>query len=171
MTFAGKFKPQSLAPRKGSASARPALDCIEANSPLGFILQKAESSLNLQRAINLSLNKNGLERAIPYIRVGSFSKDNGQLKLFTANSAVAARLQQKLPSILFSVQEQGWAVQNLVIKQAPGGANIESPNEQKGSFSPVIFTEKAQKSWSELLQKLEQNSPLRAAVEKLLKNK
>ena len=127
--------------------------------------------MNLQRAISLSLNKNGLEKAIPYIKVGGFSEDNGQLKLFTANSAVAARLQQKLPSILFGVQEQGWAVQNLVIKQAPGGISIEPPNEQKEPFSPVIFTEKSQKSWSDLLQKLEPDSPLRAAVEKLLKNK
>ena len=103
--------------------------------------------------------------------MGGFSEENGQLKLFTANSAVAARLQQKLPSILIGVQEQGWAVQTLVIKKAPGGLSIDPETEPKESFSPVIFTEKAQKSWSELLQKLEPYSPLRAAVEKLLKNK
>jgi hypothetical protein len=171
MTFAGKFKPQSLAPRRGSASARPALDCIEKNSPLGTILQKAESNVNLQRAISLSLNKNGLEKVTPYIKVGGFSEESGELKLFTENSAVAARLQQKLPSILFGVQEQGWAVQTLLIKRTPGGLNIDPPNEAKESFSPVIFTETAQKSWSNLLQKLEPNSPLKAAVEKLLKNK
>jgi len=171
MTFAGKFKPQSLAPRRVSANARPALDCIEENTPLKGLLQKAENSLQLQRVVALSLNKNGLERAIDLVKVGGFSESDGQLKLFANNSAVASRLQQKLPSILFSIQEQGWPVQNLLIKQAPGGLKIDPPAPQKQAVAPIALTSKAKESWSQLLTTLEAESPLRKAVEKLLKNK
>ncbi len=170
MTFAGKFKPQSLAPRRVSANARPALDCIEENTPLKSLLQKAENSLHLQRAVTLSLNKNGLERVIDFVTVGSFSESDGQLKLFASNSAVATRLHQKLPSILFGIQEQGWPVQNLLIKQAPGGLKTEAPAYPESPSAPVVLTSKAKESWSKLLKTLEIDSPLRKAVEKLLKN-
>ena len=171
MTFAGKFKPQSLAPRRVSANARPALDCIEENTPLKSLLQKAENSLQLQHAVALSLNKNGLEKAIDLVAVGGFSEADGQLKLLASNSAVATRLQQKLPSILFGIQEQGWPVQNLLIKQAPGRLKIGAPNALETPSTPVVFTSKAKESWSKLLKTLEAESPLRKAVEKLLKNR
>ena len=171
MTFAGKFKPQSLAPRRVSANARPALDCIEENTPLKGLLQKAENSLQLQRVVALSLNKNGLEKAVDLVQVGGFSESDGQLKLFATNSAVATRLQQKLPSILFGIQEQGWPVQTLLIKQAPGGLKIDAPPPPERPTTPVVFTSKAKESWSKLLKTLEADSPLRKAVEKLLKNK
>ena len=171
MTFAGKFKPQSLAPRRVSANARPALDCIEENTPLKNLLQKAENNLHLQKAVTLSLNKNGLEKAIHLVTVGSFSELDGQLKLFASNAAVATRLQQKLPSILFSIQEQGWPVQNLLIKQAPGGLKIDATLPPEKPSIPLVLTSKAQESWTHLLKTLEAGSPLRQAVEKLLKNK
>jgi hypothetical protein len=170
MTFAGKFKPQSLAPRRVSANARPALDCIEENTPLKSLLEKAENSLRLQRAVAISLNKNGLEKAIDLVTVGGFSEADGRLKLFASNSAVATRLQQKLPSILFGIQEQGWPVQHLLIKQAPGGLKIVDTSPSERPPAPVIFSSKAKESWSKLLKTLEIDSPLRKAVEKLLKN-
>ncbi len=171
MTFARKFKPQSLAPRRPSANARPALACIEENTPLGHLLQQAENTVQLQKAVALSLNKNGLEMAIPHIKVGGFSEENGQLKLFALNSAVATRLQQKLPSILFKLQEQGWPAQSITIKQSPGGVGISQEKPVLPAKTPLIFSEKAQNSWAKLLPTLEEGSALRSAVEKLLKNK
>ncbi len=145
--------------------------CIEENTPLGHLLQQAENTVQLQKAVALSLNKNGLEMAIPHIKVGGFSEENGQLKLFALNSAVATRLQQKLPSILFKLQEQGWPAQSITIKQSPGGVGICQEKPVLPAKSPLIFSEKAQNSWAKLLPTLEEGSALKSAVEKLLKNK
>ena len=171
MTFARKFKPQSLAPGRGSANAREALDCIEENSPLGEILQKAENSLHLQQALRLSLNKNGLEKAIDLIKIGSFAESTGELKIYTNHSAVATRLQQKLPSILLNLQEQGWAVQFLTIKQSPKELSIGSGKTTHSSEKPPVFTETAQKSWATLLDQLDGESPLKTAIKNLLRRR
>jgi hypothetical protein len=170
MTFMRKFKSQSLAPRRPSANARSALACIEENTLLASLLQQVENNQHLNRALAVSLNKNGLEMAIPHIKLGGFSEEIGELKLFALNSAVASRLQQKLPSILFKLQEQGWPVQTITVKQSPGGIGISSEKDTSTTNSRPIFSEKAQKSWEKLLPTLEDGSPLRAAVEKLLKN-
>lgn len=171
MTFARKFKPQSLAPGRGSANAREALDCIEENSPLGQILQKAENSLHLQQALRLSLNKNGLEKAVDLVKIGGFSESTGELKIYTNHSAVAARLQQKLPSILLNLQEQGWAVQFLTIKQSPKELLIDSAKTTHSTEKPPVFTETAQKSWATLLNQLDGDSPLKAAIKNLLRRR
>ncbi len=171
MTFARKFKPQSLAPGRGSANAREALDCIEENSPLGEILQKAENSLHLQQALRLSLNKNGLEKAVDLVKIGGFSEGNGELKIYTNHSAVATRLQQKLPSILLNLQEQGWAVQFLTIKQSPKELSIDSVKNANYSEKPPVFTETAQKSWAALLDQLDGDSPLKVAIKNLLRRR
>jgi len=165
-----KFKSQSLAPRRPSANARSALTCIEENTPLASLLQQVENNKHLNRALALSLNKNGLEMTIPHVKLGGFSEEIGELKLFALNSAVASRLQQKLPSILFKLQEQGWPVQIIIIKQSPGGVGISSEKDVLPPEPRLIFSEKAQKSWEKLLPTLEEGSPLRIAVEKLLKN-
>ncbi len=171
MTFARKFKPQSLAPRRTSANAREALNCIEKNTPLGEVLQKAEKNLVLQQGLSLCLSQNGLAQASTWVTVSSFSEPTGELKLLVANSALAHRLQQKLPSILLNLQKQGWAVQFITLKQAPGGIGIQASQVTPIDSNPPIFGPKAEKSWSGLLEKLETGSPLRAAVEKLLKNR
>ncbi len=171
MTFARKFKPQSLASRRTSANAREALNCIEKNSPLGEVLLRAEKNLVLQQAFSLCLNQNGLAQATEWVNVSSFSELTGELKLLVANAAVASRLQQKLPTILLNLQKQGWAVQLITIKQAPGGIGIQAPKSTPTSSTPPVFGPEAEKSWSGLLEKLETDSPLRAAVEKLLKNR
>ncbi len=165
-----KFKSQSLAPRRPSANARSALTCIEENTPLASLLHQVENNQHLNRALALSLNKNGLEMAIPHVKLGGFSEEIGELKLFALNSAVASRLQQKLPSILFKLQEQGWPVQIIIIKQSPGGVGISSEKDDLPHEPRPVFSEKARKSWEKLLPTLEEGSPLRVAVEKLLKN-
>jgi hypothetical protein len=171
MTFARKFKPQSLAPRRTSANARDALTCIEKNTPLGDLLQKAEHNLLLQKAIDLSLNQNGLQKAVSLVKSGGFSEEIGQLTLLVTNAAIATRISQKLPSILLNLQEQGYSARSLVIKQAPGGLGIPSPNKVESAEKPPAFPASAEKSWSQLMNQLDNNSPLRAAVEKLLKNR
>jgi hypothetical protein len=58
-----------------------------------------------------------------------------------------------------------------VIKQAPGGLGIPSPNKVENTEKPPLFPVSAEKSWSQLKNQLDENSPLHAAVEKLLKNR
>ncbi|MFM8760318.1 MAG: hypothetical protein ACKOD7_02035 [Polynucleobacter victoriensis] len=105
------------------------------------------------------------------VKVGGFSEANGELKIYTNHSAVATRLQQKLPSILLNLQEQGWAVQFLSIKQSPKELSIDGLNSDHYSNKPPVFTEVAQKSWAGLLDKLDEESPLKAAVKNLLKRR
>jgi hypothetical protein len=171
MTFARKFKPQSLAPRRASANARDALACIEKNTPLGDLLQKAEHNLLLQQAIDLSLNQNGLQKAVGLVKPGGFSEETGQLTLLVTNAALATRISQKLPSILLKLQEQGHSARSLAIKQTPGGLGIPASNKVEDTEKPPIFPASAEKSWSQLKNQLDENSPLRVAVEKLLKNR
>ena len=171
MTFARKFKPQSLAPRRTSANARDALACIEKNSPLGDLLQKAKSNLLVQQAIDLSLNQNGLQKAVGMVKTGTFSDETGQLTLLVSNAAIASRISQKVPSILLKLQEQGYSVRSLAIKQAPGGLGIPAPNKAQSTEKPPVFPSSAEKSWSQLMNQLDESSPLRVAVEKLLKNR
>ena len=171
MTFTRKFKPQSLAPRRTSANARDALTCIEKNTPLGDLLQKAEHNLLLQQAIDLSLNENGLQKAVGLVKSGNFSEETGQLTLLVTNAAIATRISQKLPSLLLKLQEQGYSARSLAIKQAPGGLGIPAPNKVKSTEKPPVFPSSAEKSWSQLMNQLDESSPLRGAVEKLLKNR
>jgi hypothetical protein len=171
MTFTRKFKPQSLAPRRTSANARDALTCIEKNTPLGDLLQKAEHNLLLQKAIDLSLNQNGLQKAVGLVKSGNFSEETGQLTLLVTNAAIATRISQKLPSLLLKLQEQGYSARSLTIKQAPGGLGIPASNKVESTEKPPTFPAIAEKSWSQLMNQLDNNSPLRAAVEKLLKNR
>jgi len=171
MTFARKFKPQSLAPGRGSANARDALDWIEQDSPLGHILQKAENNLQLQGAFAVCLNKNGLEKAIDLIKIGGFSENSGELKLYTNNAAVATRLQQKLPSILLNLQEQGWAIQFLTIKQSPKELSITPQKAHLPQEKSPVFTENARKSWEKLLLSLNEDSGLKTAIKNLLGSK
>jgi hypothetical protein len=171
MTFTRKFKPQSLAPRRTSANAREALTCIEKNTPLGNLLQKAEHNLLLQQAIDLSLNQNGLQRAVGLVKSGGLSEETGQLTLLVTNAAIATRISQKLPSILLNLQEQGYSVRSLVIKQAPGGLGIPASNKVESAEKPPAFPASAEKSWFLLMNQLDNSSPLRAVVEKLLKNR
>ncbi len=171
MTFARKFKPQSLAPRRTSANARDALACIEKNTPLGDLLQRAENNLLVQQAIDLSLNQNGLQKAIGLVKAGGFLDETGQLTLLVSNAAIATRISQKAPSILLKLQEQGYQARSLVVKQAPGGLGIPAPNKVQSTEKPPVFPSSAEKSWSKLMNQLDESSPLRIAVEKLLKNR
>jgi hypothetical protein len=171
MTFARKFKPQSLAPRRTSANARDALACIEKNTPLGDLLQRAENNLLVQQAIDLSLNQNGLQKAIGLVKAGGFSDETGQLTLLVSNAAIATRISQKAPSLLLKLQEQGYSVRSLGIKQAPGGLGIPAPNKVESTEKPPVFPSSAEKSWVQLMNQLDESSPLRIAVEKLLKNR
>jgi hypothetical protein len=171
MTFARKFKPQSLAPRRTSANARDALACIEKNTPLGDLLQRAENNLLIQQAIDLSLNQNGLQKAVGLVKAGGFSDETGQLTLLVTNAAIATRISQKAPSILLKLQAQGYSARSLGIKQAPGGLGIPAPNKVQNTEKPPAFPSSAEKSWSKLMNQLDESSPLRVAVEKLLKNR
>ena len=171
MTFARKFKPQSLAPRRTSANARDALACIEKNTPLGDLLQRAENNLLVQQAIDLSLNQNGLQKAVGLVKAGGFSDETGQLTLLVTNAAIATRISQKAPSILLKLQEQGYSARSLGIKQVPGGLGIPAPNKVESTEKPPAFPSSAEKSWAKLMNQLDESSPLRVAVEKLLKNR
>lgn len=165
MSFTGKIKPQSLASGRPSANAREALECIEKNSPLGQIIQKAENNLKLQGAIVESLRENGLEKAIEWVQIGGIVA--GELKLHTQHAAISTRITQKAPSIVLTLQQRGLAVERLSIRQTPGGSM--SPHTETIQRTVQPLSSKAQESLEFLLKQLDQKSALFGAVKKLLK--
>ncbi len=105
------------------------------------------------------------------VKAGGFSDETGQLTLLVTNAAIATRISQKAPSILLKLQEQGYSASSLGVKQAPGGLGIPAPNKVQTTEKPPAFPSSAEKSWSKLMNQLDESSPLRVAVEKLLKNR
>ena len=165
MSFTGKIKPQSLAPGKPSANAREALECIEKNSPLGQIVQKTENTLKLQGAIVASLRENGLEKAVEWIQIGGLIA--GELKLHTQHAAISTRINQKAPSIISRLQQQGLAIERISVRQTPGGSI--TPHPESTLPTTRLLSPKAHESLEQLLEKLDAGSTLFGAVKKLLK--
>lgn len=164
MSFTGKIKPQSLASGRPSANAREALECIEKNSPLGQIVQKAENSLKLQGAIAQALQQQGLEKTIEWVQIGALNQ--GELKLHTQHAGVSSRITQKIPSILAFLQQRGVPVEKIVIRQTPGGG-LEEKSTEPPHEVPRTLSSKARESLQSLMSKVDQDSELYRALKKL----
>lgn len=141
---------------KSAALARP--------QPLAEVLGRTDAFAALRAGVEqIAALERELARLLPeYLASGvepGFVKD-GNLTLFAAHSALAARLRHLEPRLLGDLQQRGWNVRTLSIKVRPRTAE-ESPRGKTARMTPAGA--QALQALSETLPA----SPLQAALARM----
>ena len=137
-------------------ASRNIADFLNADSNLTRLSAHAGRLLKLQRIF---------ERAAPaalaqHGRVANMKL--GKVVIHAANSAIAAKIRQLTPRLTESFRQSGVDVNEIQVKVQPG-ADV-SPS--KSPDSPADIGIAAKQGLTSLAQKLPQESPLRAALER-----
>ena len=149
------------------------LDYLRESDGLGGILAKTEDLAKLKSTLALALTKLNLEHLNPKIEAGWRSGTQNELFLLVSSASIATRLQQVLPSLINELAKLGLTCSAIKVRVKPASPAWEvkprsgSPKREK----PQGFNQIAKQSWEDLLSKLDPESGLRKAVEKLLQNK
>jgi len=149
------------------------LEYLRESNGLGGILAKTEDLAKLKTILGLALAKLDLEHLNPKIEAGWRSGAQNELFLLVSSASIATRLQQVLPSLINELSKLGLICNAIKVRVKPATPAWEvkprsgSPKREKPQgLNPI-----AKKSWEDLLSKLDPDSGLRKAVEKLLQNK
>lgn len=137
-------------------ASRNIADFLNADSNLTRLSAHAGRLLKLQRIF---------ERAAPaalaqHGRVANMKL--GKVVIHAANSAIAAKIRQLTPRLTESFRQSGVDVNEIQVKVQPGAAD----NLSKKTDSPADIGIAAKQGLTSLAQKLPQESPLRAALER-----
>lgn len=158
-------------PRK--KTAHDWLDYLRESDGLGGILAKTEDLAKLKSILSQALAKLDLEHLNSKIEAGWRSGGQNELFLLVNSASIAARLQQVLPSLINELSKLGLTCSAIKVRVKPATQAWEvkprsgSPKREKPKgLNPI-----AKQSWEDLLNKLDPDSSLRKAVEKLLQNK
>ena len=114
-----------------------------------------------------------LEHLNPKIEAGWRSGTQNELFLLVSSASIATRLQQVLPSLINELGKLGLSCNTIKVRIKPAAPAWEvkpRPDTQKRE-KPKGLNAAAKKSWEDLLSKLDPDSSLRKAVERLLQNK
>jgi hypothetical protein len=164
----------NFAPKqKRNQTAHEWVDYLRESEGLGGILAKTE---------DLAKVKSQLVRALTALELGQFSQkiqagwrqgEQNELYLLVSNASIASRLQQVLPSLINELAKNGILCKTIKIQVMPQKSswNIQARAEAKMLRKPTGLNSIARSSWQDLLEKLDPDSSLREAVEKLLQNK
>ena len=148
------------------------VDFIKENSAspkINKVVVQVEERLQLQAEIFHILSAFNLEKLASEIEPGVISS-NGELKLQVTQSAVGAKLKQRLPSITNGLRNAGWPIKSLSIKVTPGLAIQRLPQSPNlDNFSTKIMPAAGKKAWEHLASSLPADSKLLDAVSNLLK--
>ncbi len=117
--------------------------------------------LQLQRQLEVALPR----QLTKVVRVANFRL--GKVVLHAANGAVAAKLRQILPGLAENYRQNGAEVNEIEVKVQPMRA---SPKKESAS-APMMLGEGAKQGLTSLAQKLPEDAPLRAALERLIAKK
>ncbi len=148
------------------------LDYLRESNGLGGVLAKTEDLARLKVLLNSALAKLNLSNLGPKIEAGWRSGSQDELFLIASNASIASRLQQILPSLINELSNSGLPCKSIKVRVKPGPPTWEvKPRLDIHRQEPIGLNEVALKSWESLLEKLEPESGLRPAIEKLLKNK
>ncbi|CAM3737784.1 hypothetical protein [Polynucleobacter antarcticus] len=149
------------------------LDYLRDSQGLGGILAKTEDLAKLKTALNIALTTLDLEHFSSKIEAGWRSGGQNELFLLVSGATIATRLQQVLPSLINELSKKGVICLSIKvrIKPAPPHWEIKARTGLQTERKPQGFNPVARASWESLLEKLDPDSDLREAVEKLLKNK
>lgn len=159
--------------QKRSQTAHEWVDYLRESEGLGGILAKTE---------DLAKVKSQLTRALTALDLGQFSqkieagwRQGGQNELFllVSNASIASRLQQVLPSLISELEKNGLNCKAIKVQVKPqtSGWDIKARTDARTNRKPRGLNQIARSSWQDLLEKLDPESGLRKAVEKLLQNK
>jgi len=159
--------------QKRKQTAHEWVDYLRESEGLGGILAKTE---------DLAKVKSQLARALIALDLGQFSqkieagwRQGGQNELFLLvnNASIASRLQQVLPSLINELAKNGLICKAIKVQVKPQTSNwdVQARADARTPRKPTGLNPIARSSWQDLLEKLDPESSLRKAVEKLLQNK
>ncbi|MBA2483994.1 MAG: DUF721 domain-containing protein [Nitrosomonas sp.] len=92
---------------------------------------------------------------------------NGKLTIFAQNGAIATKLKQITPSVLKKIRNLGWEITSIQIATQ---AHSQAKNGDKINPKKRHLGQKGVTSLTQLAENLS-DSPLKTAIESLLKNK
>jgi hypothetical protein len=140
---------------------------------LGGILAKTEDLAKLKIALKAALFELDLDNLAPKIEIGWRSGGQNELFLLVNGASIASRVQQFLPSLINELAKKGVICTSIKVrlKPAPPTWEIKPREGRQASQKPAGFNAIAKASWESLLEKLEPDSDLYKAVERLLQSK
>ena len=148
------------------------LDYLRESNGLGGILAKTEDLAKLKAKLFIALENLDLGHLSSKIEAGWRSGGQDELFLLVNSASIGTRLQQILPSLIKELEKNGLFCKAIKIKIKPSAPAWEvKPRESIKNAAPKGLNQAAKKSWQELLEKLEPDSDLRKAVERLLQSK
>ena len=148
------------------------LDYLRESNGLGGILAKTEDLAKLKAKLFIALERLDLGHLSSKIEAGWLSGGQDELFLLVNSASIGTRLQQILPSLINELEKNGLFCKAIKIKIKPSAPAWEvKPRETIKNTAPKGLNQAAKKSWQELLEKLEPDSDLRKAVERLLQSK
>jgi hypothetical protein len=140
------------------AAARNLSHVFEADSQIGFWLQRAQEEARLKKL---------LKRQLPSPVMFKTRVSPSSLKLLAPSGAVAAVLKQRLPDMKRSLLEAGYEFDSVAVQVQPAKKGSKSSFSQEAAQSLSPRNPPDKKALDALLHKLPAGCPLWVAVQKL----
>ena len=141
--------------------ARTLNDCLQADEAVARLAAHAGNLLKLQRIIDATLPTSLLRSC----RIANYKL--GIVFLHADNAAVAAKLRQMAPSLCEQLRSSGREITEIRVKLQPQTPGTPAPEQEYRS--PIGL--QAKQGLTKLSMTLPGDSPLRAAIERLLKER
>lgn len=136
------------------------------SSNLKSVIQKVEQRQHLMACLFEALESVNLGAIANQLEPGTIGPD-GALVLQVQHSTIAAKLQQRLPSILRYLRESKWEITSIRVKVLPMNTKIARP-EISPLHSEKKMSQRAKQSWAKLEKELPADSKLLEAIQKLM---
>ena len=165
MNFAPKQRPKQ--------TAHEWVDYLRESEGLGGILAKTEDLAKVKSQLALALAALDLGQFSQKIEAGWRQGRQNELFLLVNNASIASRLQQVLPSLINELEKNGLICKAIKVQVRPQNSSwdVKGRSNARTPRKPAGLNQIARSSWQDLLEKLDPESGLRKAVEKLLQNK
>lgn len=136
------------------------------SSNLKSVVQKVEQRQHLMASLFEALESVNLGAIANQLEPGTIGPD-GALVLQVSHSTTAAKLQQRLPSILRYLRESKWDITSIRVKVLPMNVKATTPTTSV-LHSTKKMSEVAKQSWENLEKTLPADSKILSAVQKLM---
>jgi hypothetical protein len=139
------------------------------DSPIKSILAELDARQKIEKTLELALQKMGLEQFAKDISIGEIN-DQMEINLLAQKATIITKLKNKLPSLLNFFRESGFPLRGIHLKVSPRlqpALKITSSHEL--TLVPMNQSSANKKAWTELMEDLDEDSPVRGAVHNLLK--